>query len=70
MYSIYLGASPLGTRLGTLFAKNVKREQIAERLRPVIEYYKESRRPNEGFGDFCHRIGIPALQEAAACAAA
>ena len=70
MYSIYLGASPLGTRLGTLFAKNVKREQIAERLRPVIEYYKESRRPNEGLGEFCHRIGIPALQEAATCAAA
>lgn len=70
MYSIYLGASPLGTRLGTLFAKNVKRDEIAGRLRPVIEYYKEARRHNEGFGDFCHRIGIPALQEAATCAAA
>lgn len=70
MYSIYLGASPLGTRLGALFAKNVKREDIAGRLRPVIEYYKEARRHNEGFGDFCHRIGIPALQEAATCAAA
>ena len=70
MYSIYLGASPLGTRLGTLFAKNVKREQLPERLRPVIEYFRDTRRPGEGFGDFCHRIGVAALQEVATCAAA
>jgi len=70
MYSIYLGASPLGTRLGTLFAKNVKREQIPERLRPIIEYYRDSRRPSETFGDFCHRIGVAALQDLATCAAA
>jgi sulfite reductase (ferredoxin) len=70
MYSIYLGASPLGTRLGTLFAKNVKREQLPDRLRPVIEYYRDTRRPGEGFGDFCHRIGVAALQEVATCAAA
>ena len=69
-YSIYLAASPLGTRLGTLFAKNVKREQIPERLRPIIECYKNDRRPEERFGDFCHRVGIAALQEAATCAAA
>ena len=67
MYSIYLAASPLGTRLGTLFAKNVKREQIPERLRPIIECYKNDRRPEERFGDFCHRVGIAALQEAATC---
>ncbi len=70
MYSIYLGASPLGTRLGTLFAKNVKREQIPDRLRPVIEHYRDSRRSGESFGDFCHRIGISALQEVATCEAA
>lgn len=62
LYTIYLGASPLGTRLGSVFAQNVKRSQIASRLRPVIEQYKESRRPGEPFGDFCHRVGIEALQ--------
>ncbi len=70
MYTIYLGASPLGTRLGAVFAQNVKRHDIAPRLRPVIEYYKDARRPGEGFGDFCHRLGIPALQEIALAAAA
>ena len=63
MYTIYLGASPLGTRLGTVFAQNVKRPEIAPRLRPVIERYKESRQPGECFGDFCHRIGIESLRD-------
>ncbi|MBV9500602.1 MAG: NADPH-dependent assimilatory sulfite reductase hemoprotein subunit [Acidobacteriaceae bacterium] len=70
MYSIYLGASPLGTRLGTLFAQNVKRREIPGRLRPVIEFYAATRRLGEAFGDFCNRIGVASLQEAATCAAA
>jgi sulfite reductase (ferredoxin) len=63
MYTIYLGASPLGTRLGSVFAQNVKRRDIAPRLRPVIEHFKEARQPSEGFGDFCHRVGMDALRE-------
>ncbi len=70
MYTIYLGASPFGTRLGAVFAQNVKRHEIPARLRPVIGHYKDSRRPGEGFGDFCHRVGIQALQELALAAAA
>ena len=70
MYSIYLGASPLGTRLGKLFAQNVKREELANRLRPVLEYYRATRRSGETFGDFCHRVGVEALREIPACAAA
>jgi sulfite reductase (ferredoxin) len=70
MYTIYLGASPLGTRLGKVFAHNVKRHEITARLRPVIEHYKESRHRGEGFGDFCHRVGMEALLEVAVAAAA
>ena len=63
MYTIYLGASPLGTRLGKVFAHNVKRPEIPARLRPVIEHYKEARSPGEGFGDFCDRVGVESLRE-------
>jgi sulfite reductase (ferredoxin) len=70
MYTIYLGASPLGTRLGSVFAQNVKRHELTERLRPVFQFYKETREPNESFGDFCHRIGIGELQKLAAPVAA
>jgi sulfite reductase (ferredoxin) len=68
MYTIYLGASNLGTRLGSLFAQNVKRREIAPRLRPVFERYSQERKQNEAFGDFCHRVGIEALQQAPVCA--
>jgi len=66
MYSLYLGASNLGTRLGTLFAQNIKRRDIAPRLRPVLELYKDTRQGGESFGDFCHRIGVQGLREATA----
>jgi len=70
MYTLYLGASPMGTRLGSVFAQNVKRQEIPRRLRPVIEHYKDARRPGEAFGDFCHRVGIEALRELAVLAVA
>jgi sulfite reductase (ferredoxin) len=63
MYTIYLGASPLGTRMGAAFATNVKSPDIRNRLRPVIQFYAETRRPEERFGDFCHRVGIEALKK-------
>jgi sulfite reductase (ferredoxin) len=66
MYSLYLGASNLGTRIGALFAQNVKRRDIAPRLRPVLELYKDTRQSGESFGDFCHRIGVAALREVTA----
>lgn len=70
MYTIYLGASPLGTRLGQVFAQNVKRADIPGRLRPVIEHYNEARQPRETFGDFCDRVGVQSLRELAVPAAA
>jgi sulfite reductase (ferredoxin) len=62
MYTIYLGASPMGTRLGFAFATNVKSTDIRIRLRPVIQHYAENRHTGERFGDFCHRVGIENLQ--------
>lgn len=70
MYTIYLGASSLGTRLGQVFAQNVKREVLIETLRPALALYRESRLAGESFGDFCDRIGIDALKEAGVTAAA
>jgi sulfite reductase (ferredoxin) len=66
MYTLYLGASPFGTRMGSVFATNVKRHDVAPLLRPAFDYYKANRLSDEAFGDFCHRVGIKALQEASA----
>jgi sulfite reductase (ferredoxin) len=65
MYTIYLGAAPHGTRLGQAFATNVKRPDVAPKLRPIFEHYRANRLKAERFGDFCYRLGIPALQELA-----
>ncbi len=69
MYAIYLGASPLGTRLGEMFAEKVKRQDVAGLLRPVLQRFKNTRTENEPFGDFCNRVGVAALRETAACVA-
>ena len=65
LYALYLGASHLGTRLGSLFAENVRRRDIPGQLGPVLKRYAENRRPHESFGDFCHRLGFEALRAAA-----
>lgn len=64
MYTIYLGASTLGTRLGQAFAQNVKREALIETIRPALELFRDCREKGETFGDFCNRMGVEALREA------
>lgn len=63
LYSIYLGGSPLGTRLAPLFAHNVKLQDIPAVLRPLFQEYAAGKNPEESFGDWAWRIGIPNLQE-------
>jgi sulfite reductase (ferredoxin) len=62
LYGIYLGGSDLGTRLGALFAANVPREEIGERLRPVFEAYRTRQDEGESFGEFCARLGLEGLR--------
>jgi sulfite reductase (ferredoxin) len=63
MYSLYLGGSPVGSRLAQLFTHNVKMEQLGETLRPVFRDYQAERNDGESFGDYCHRLGVEALRE-------
>ncbi|MFL6448551.1 MAG: NADPH-dependent assimilatory sulfite reductase hemoprotein subunit [Bryobacteraceae bacterium] len=65
MYTIYLGASPMGTRMGTVYAQGVRGADIASRLRPAFELFKTQKNSDETFGDFCSRVGTDALSQAA-----
>ena len=68
LYALYLGASHLGTRLGTMFAENVPRREIGRRLGPALKLYAAERLTDESFGDFCHRVGFEALKAEQAAA--
>jgi sulfite reductase (ferredoxin) len=64
-YQMYVGGDFEGTRLNELLADLVPTSQLADRLRPLFELYREERLRDEGFGDFCHRIGIDRLKAVA-----
>ena len=65
-YSLYVGGDFEGTRLNIPVADKVPLNAIAETLDPLFELFSSSRLAGEGFGDFCHRLGLPALQQALA----
>ncbi len=65
-YALFVGGDFEGTRLNSALADKVPLHGIAEVLDPLFALYAAARADGEGFGDFCHRIGVPALQQALA----
>jgi sulfite reductase (ferredoxin) len=65
-YALFVGGDFEGTRLNALLADKVPLHGIAEVLDPLFALYAATRIDREGFGDFCYRIGMPALQAALA----
>ena len=61
-YDVHLGGEPVGVRLNALFAENVPRQELVNVVAPVLDLYRDHRQPGEGFGDFCHRIGVEELR--------
>ena len=55
LYSIYLGGSPVGSRLAKLHQHNVKVADLAATLRPIFTEFAAARQPNESLGDYWHR---------------
>lgn len=64
-YAIYLGGDFEGTRLNALTFERVPLEHIADRLEPLFAAFARDGAAGEGFGDFCHRLGSPALRSLA-----
>jgi sulfite reductase (ferredoxin) len=62
-YALFVGGDFEGSRLNTLLADKVSLHGIAEVLDPLFALYASARAEGEGFGNFCHRIGMPALQQ-------
>jgi sulfite reductase (ferredoxin) len=62
-YTLYVGGDFAGTRLNEAIAERLGIAGIAEALDPLFALFASSRAAGEGFGDFCHRIGIATLQQ-------
>jgi sulfite reductase (ferredoxin) len=63
LHSLYLGGSPLGTRLAELFRHEVRLQEVAPLLRPLFEEYAAERAVGERFGDWAARIGTTRLRK-------
>lgn len=63
-YDIYVGGSPGGDRLAERVAVDVPVTRLTEAVAPVLARYAAERRPGEGFGEFCHRIGAAEIETA------
>jgi len=57
-YTVYVGGSMLGTRLGVAYADLVRRHELVAVVLPLLERFRDERMPNERFGDFTHRVGV------------
>jgi sulfite reductase (ferredoxin) len=65
-YALFVGGDFEGTRLNSPLADRVALREIAEVLDPLFALFASARAKGEGFGDFCHHVGMPVLQQALA----
>jgi sulfite reductase beta subunit-like hemoprotein len=61
-FAVFLGGDFAGTRLSALTFERVPEAAIGATLEPLFAAFATQRLPGEGFGDFCHRVGVDALR--------
>ncbi|HYD31498.1 MAG TPA: NADPH-dependent assimilatory sulfite reductase hemoprotein subunit [Azospirillaceae bacterium] len=64
-YQVLVGGDLAGTRLNTALFDRVAEADLAATLEPLFAAFARDRKGGEGFGDFCHRVGIDRLKELA-----
>ncbi len=60
-YAIFVGGDFAGTRLSFKLLERVKLAEIGATLEPLVAGWSTRREGDEGFGDFCTRMGQAAL---------
>ena len=58
-YALFVGGDFEGTRLNTALVDKVALDGIGATLDPLFGLFAADRATGEGFGDFCHRVGLP-----------
>jgi sulfite reductase (ferredoxin) len=65
-YQVWLGASPNQTRLAQVYTDRMHINDLETTLEPIFVYFKQDRKPEERFGDFCDRVGLASIRNFAA----
>jgi sulfite reductase (ferredoxin) len=56
-YTLFVGGNLVGSRLSFQLKDLVPSGEIVSTLTPLLESYRDQRQQDEGFGDYCHRLG-------------
>ena len=62
-YNVYVGGSLIGDRLNFIYAEKVLEKDLPESVFSLLDLYKKQGEEGEGFGDFCHRLGLEGLRK-------
>jgi sulfite reductase (ferredoxin) len=61
-YQLWLGGNFNSTRLAAPFIQSMPLAELETTLEPLFVYFKQDRNPQEGFGNFCDRVGFEQLR--------
>jgi sulfite reductase (ferredoxin) len=62
-YQVWLAGCPAQTRLAQVYTDRMHINDLETFFTPILEYFKRDRKPDEGFGDFCDRVGLASIRE-------
>ncbi|MCY7335551.1 MAG: sulfite reductase, ferredoxin dependent [Chamaesiphon sp.] len=62
-YQVWLAGCPAQTRLAQVYTDRMHIDDLETFFTPILEYFKRDRKPDEGFGDFCDRVGLESIRE-------
>jgi sulfite reductase (ferredoxin) len=62
-YQLWLGGNFNSTQLAEPYLKSMPLAELETTLEPLFVYFKQDRKPQEGFGSFCARVGFEQLRK-------
>lgn len=62
-YQVWLGGSSNQTRLARTYTERMHIDELEAFLEPMFVFFRDHRRVDEGFGDFCDRITFDAIRK-------